>query len=724
MGHTYQYLYDPLGRPTRATNPDSTYQTVQYDDAARTATALDENGHRKVYYYDWLGRLVKIAEHNGPSIYYTNYSYDRAGNQLLIQDAKSQSTSFTFNSLNRLVRTDYPDDTYETRSYDNAGTLVTRVDPRGHSITYTYDAINRLVNKNYPNSTSVSYVYDKNGNRISMTDPNFSTYYTYDTRNRLTSETKRMDSVNYTLTFTYDKASNPLSLTYPDGFKLNYTYDDLNRISGMGSYATFTYRLDSALQSISFGNSVLTNYTYDSRDRPTRIKTTRGMDTLLDLNYGYDLVGNILTINSETYSYDELDRLVSSTGPWGNITYTYDSVGNRLTKVEGGNQTTYTYGAYNKLTQAGSTTYSYDNNGNTISKNDGQNTHSYTYDYENRMTKAIKNGQTIGEYFYDGEGVRAKKIESGQTLLYLYQGFDAIYEKTIGSDAVKHLLAGALRIAKFTSTSTLYYHLDHLGSTRLLTDGSGQSLFEKNFKPFGPDYGGYGSEAYKYTGRPQDSPTGLYYLLARYYDSEIGRFTTQDPIMGTEYSPQTLNRYTYVANNPLRSTDPSGEIAQLAAAVLAAACAALFTYAFTRSVNRATAVAVAVGLGVLGLDWFGCLLAEELVYHALNRYNPSGAEPTTTVTVTQTTTVTQTPIATTAPTTGTYEEIYELGPPIGTKRVRQVEHPTIVIPADPLINVSRSASGEITAIFNETCGWFKESGQGGFYHEFSWYDLH
>ena len=472
------------------------------------------------------------------------------------------------------------------------------MDPRGYSITYTYDEINRPVSKNYPNATSVSYTYDKNGNRIYMTDPNFATYYTYDARNRLTSETKRIDSVNYTLTFAYDKASNLLNLTYPDGFRLNYTYDALNRISGMGSYATFTYRLDNALQSISFGNGVLTNYTYDSRDRPTRIKTTKGAETLLDLNYGYDSVENILSINSETYGYDDLDRLTSSNGPWGSIAYTYDSVGNRLTKVEGGNSTSYTYGAYNRLTQAGSTTYSYDNNGNTISKNDGQNTYSYTYDYENQMTKAVRNGQTIGEYSYDGDGVRAKKIESGQTLLYLYLGFDVVYEKTVGSDAVKHLLAGALRITKITSTSTLYYHLDHLGSTRLLTDGSGQSLFERNFKPFGPDYGGYGSETYKYTGRPQDSATGLYYLLTRYYDSETGRFTTQDPLLGIITNPHTLNKYVYVVNNPTGHADPSGHFpwAALAAlATLALQFAAGFLLGFTLGYMREVSMAKITG---------------------------------------------------------------------------------------------------------------------------------
>ncbi len=72
----------------------------------------------------------------------------------------------------------------------------------------------------------------------------------------------------------------------------------------------------------------------------------------------------------KVHGYDDLDRLTSSNGPWGSITYTFDQGGNRLTKIEG-SQTTYTYGAYNRLTQAGSTNYTYDDNGNMITKNEG-----------------------------------------------------------------------------------------------------------------------------------------------------------------------------------------------------------------------------------------------------------------------------------------------------------------------------------------------------------------
>ena len=99
--------------------------------------------------------------------------------------------------------------------------------------------------------------------------------------------------------------------------------------------------------------------------------------------------------------------------------------------------------------------------------------------------------------------------------------------------------------------------MDHLGSTRLKTDASGDAVFTRNYEPFGPDYDGSGSEEFKYTGKHEDS-SGLYYFGARYYDPEVGRFITEDPILRSFENPQGLNRYIYCRNNPLKYIDPDG----------------------------------------------------------------------------------------------------------------------------------------------------------------------
>src|SRR5207247_361988 len=119
-------------------------------------------------------------------------------------------------------------------------------------------------------------------------------------------------------------------------------------------------------------------------------------------------------------------------------------------------------------------------------------------------------------------------------------------------------ITGSIILAKLTGSSMYYFHQDAVGSTRLVTTGSTTS-FSSNYQPFGPQYGVSGTDpTYKYTAKPQDSATGLYYFGARYYEPSTGRFITRDPASDSRTDPQTSCRYSYARNNPEIITDPSG----------------------------------------------------------------------------------------------------------------------------------------------------------------------
>jgi RHS repeat-associated protein len=104
-----------------------------------------------------------------------------------------------------------------------------------------------------------------------------------------------------------------------------------------------------------------------------------------------------------------------------------------------------------------------------------------------------------------------------------------------------------------------YVHPDHLGSTRIVRNGSGTQTRRLAYKPFGEASTDTGSGVvrYEYTNQALDAETGLYYYGARYYDPSIGRFLQPDDL-GDPLDPQTLNRYTYVVNNPTNLIDPTG----------------------------------------------------------------------------------------------------------------------------------------------------------------------
>jgi len=138
-------------------------------------------------------------------------------------------------------------------------------------------------------------------------------------------------------------------------------------------------------------------------------------------------------------------------------------------------------------------------------------------------------------------------------------GFECIGEECV--EVVKkerqveirnYIYAGSKRLAEIKNGKTYYYHTDNLGSVRKVSDENGDVVFSIDYYPFGEKFSkeGYGSN-YEYTGKEFDD-SGLNYYGARYYDSNLGRFITSDPLQ------DGLNWYSYVGNNPMNRIDPSG----------------------------------------------------------------------------------------------------------------------------------------------------------------------
>jgi len=161
--------------------------------------------------------------------------------------------------------------------------------------------------------------------------------------------------------------------------------------------------------------------------------------------------------------------------------------------------------------------------------------------------------RVIGKYFYDGDGKRVKKVvPGGETTVFVYDAGG----KLIGEYSTE--------VQTGSSAKTVYTTNDHLGSPRINTDATGQVISRHDYHPFGEEIPrtGYGSDTIRkqFTGYERDGETGLDFAEARTYASSYGRFTVPDPLLssGNPSSPQTWNRFIYVRNNPLRSTDPIG----------------------------------------------------------------------------------------------------------------------------------------------------------------------
>ena len=123
------------------------------------------------------------------------------------------------------------------------------------------------------------------------------------------------------------------------------------------------------------------------------------------------------------------------------------------------------------------------------------------------------------------------------------------------------MFAGNLRVAKITDATLEYFHKDHLGSTNAISREDGTIIDEGEYLPYGLDRSSNAllqTSSYKFTDQEQDVGTGLYNYDARMYDPVWGQFVMADTIVPDLFDPQSLNRYAYCLNNPLKYVDPTG----------------------------------------------------------------------------------------------------------------------------------------------------------------------
>ena len=192
-----------------------------------------------------------------------------------------------------------------------------------------------------------------------------------------------------------------------------------------------------------------------------------------------------------------------------------------------------------------------------------------SYDAENRLTGM--SGGVTSSYVYDADGKRVKETIAGVTRVFVGN-----YYELDNGVVKKYYYAGATRVAE-SSGGVLYFLLsDHLGSTALTLDSSGVRQTELRYYPFGAARYNANNQVttYRFTGQRWDSGTALYFYQSRWYDPLSGRFLAADTIIPQPGNPQSLYRYSYVGNRPLRFVDPTGH-AQVCGAEVDGGCGGL-----------------------------------------------------------------------------------------------------------------------------------------------------
>ena len=537
-----------------------------YDDRGNKISEVYANGAKKTYEYNNRNLVVKTQSYDkeGTKTLISRYRYDDYGQLLEMTDYRVSSETETAYR--------YTEYTYDQRGRITAFAEIsqnaqpTADDIKAHQIRYTYNENGNLSKVSYPTTKdgiqSLSYIYDENG-------------WLQEIKGELHSKWQTTEKV-----------------------LRSYSYDAYGKVKEIKDYRNRLKNGAQAVQKI---------YTYDSFDRVkemtyTDLETGKVMESY---RYSYDKNSNITEkteVNNypkeekdkvnetKAYTYDALGRLTKTVttdhkndDKTKTVTYTYDKAGNRTTEDDGTTQTAYTYNGLDQLQTAtkekGTAVdevrqYSYDANGNqTDVKNTktGQ-TESYTYDAENRLSKVSvtdKDGKTavIQQNHYNGDGQRIQKVEGSKTTNYYYQDGVVSYTTDGENSQTSQNLIGTdgniLATQRYGSDHTDYllYNKDIQGSSTSLVKENGSADATYQYTDFGETTINGDNKVENevcYTGGIYDQSTGLYYLNARYYNPEDGRFVTEDTYRGETNEPDTQNLYVYCADNPVNYVDPSG----------------------------------------------------------------------------------------------------------------------------------------------------------------------
>jgi RHS repeat-associated protein len=584
-GYRKKTEFNETGKPKIVTEEDDAGnwgpQTTYSYDALGRLVQIIQGSQTRSYTYDSLGRRISEANPESGTV---TFIYDDSGNVTQKTDARGVVTGYTYDALNRLLVTSYSD-----------GTL---------SSHYNYDETSGGL---YAKGRMTS-AWTLNGNQQTAESVGYS--WTYDSVGRVLQQVMHMDNTDYQATYSYMATGcgctkkDLQSITYPDGSQVTYVRDEIERVISItpGYVSGMSYEnADGSLSHALYGTNGSIGQEHFIKDSFGRLwwdlfmpQSYPNVDQV-SLEYTFYQSGRVKDVYSSkgvfpndpnpnyqsykySYNYDRLGRLSSETRNSGNESvpgwtfdwthsWAYDRYGNIAgTASEQNNRLT----AY-----AGN----YDASGNQLQ--DASN--SYLYDANNLIRQAtrISDSAVLGTYRYDALGRRVKKsrsyLDNGQirtvTYSYIYGGGGEILEEykkdsttsTVyedsrtrniynGSKLIARTNEGTRNGAQFSTTSwPIRNHRNEEVYTVSTVPGGGVQVSENQYTGA---FGSGGSD--QFAGQKADDETGLKDFGARYYASSLLRWTSADPVTSNIYDPQSLNKYTYVRNDPVNLIDPDG----------------------------------------------------------------------------------------------------------------------------------------------------------------------
>lgn len=624
MSYTYYQYNDILGRMTRKQVPKqgedgrgdlvTTYsysgRTTQISVTGSSGSGTALNLSRTT---DSLGRYVETVDAKSGR---SRFWYESNGNVAAIEDAKGVVTRAAYNAIGQRMSVNDPNQGSWSFAYNALGEVTSQTDARGVVTAMAYDILGRPASRsatldvtgdNVAEAVVDNWSYDPANAKgaISVAQRAIggalerSTTTVYDTLSRpvMTHVAQAGAPAALVMRIKYDSYyGRPIGQEFPNGEAVQVLYGNYGHalaekdpLSGTEYRRLNSVNARSQLLQETFGNGVVLNAQYQQQTgQLTQLHYTKGAANVRKLGYGYDVFGNVTrqSLNDgasrEDYAYDELQRMVSairSGAASGSTSYGYDSVGNLTKKTDfsanTANAYSYTDGSCGgganavksvALAAGGTRTYCYDANGSLVSDNAGL---ALQYDHQGMTVKATRGAQT-DHFRYGPDGARTRSWGSDGARVYLPG-----YEHRTDTGETKVYIGDYAVISKTGATRKVDYLLkDRLGSVDAVTDSAGTVTETRGYDAFGkPRSGTWNDLTPPKLGSVAITPKGftqhehlnqleLIHMNGRVFDYALGRFFSVDPIIQFPLNSQSLNPYSYILNNPLSGTDPTGYCAE------------------------------------------------------------------------------------------------------------------------------------------------------------------